>query len=63
VGKSYVRTKLTKLNQIKSFLDAHYYTPTPPSEILDPELAAERLAKAIQNEETICTWGDFDVDV
>ncbi len=46
----------------RAFLSPDDYTPCAPEELPDLEIAVERLVKAIQSGETICVWGDFDVD-
>ncbi len=46
----------------RAFLDPAAYTPAPPSDLPDMARAAARLAAAIEREEHICVWGDFDVD-
>ena len=55
-------------NNINNALDAHrfinpsLFTPTPSIELPDLDVAADRLIKAINNNELIGIWGDFDVD-
>ncbi|MCC6147919.1 MAG: single-stranded-DNA-specific exonuclease RecJ [Anaerolineaceae bacterium] len=46
----------------RSFLNPAAYTPTPPSELPDLELAASRILTAIQKGQPVGIWGDFDVD-
>jgi single-stranded-DNA-specific exonuclease len=46
----------------RAFLDPVAYTPSPPEELPGLVAAAERLQGAIRRNETICVWGDFDVD-
>jgi single-stranded-DNA-specific exonuclease len=62
VSETLARLGFTKLEAARAFLDPDYYTPAPPSDLPDMTRAAERLEKAIQRGETICVWGDFDVD-
>ena len=45
-----------------AFLDPRSYTPAPPEDLPDLEVACERIDRAIQNKERIWVWGDFDVD-
>jgi len=45
-----------------AFLDPDYYEPAPPTDLPNIVTAAERLEWAIRRGETICVWGDFDVD-
>jgi len=48
--------------QALAFLDPRHYTPTPPTELDDLGLAADRIERAIRKRERIGIWGDFDVD-
>jgi single-stranded-DNA-specific exonuclease len=45
-----------------AFLDPARYTPCPPGELPGLDRAAARLRQAIQAQEPVCVWGDFDVD-
>ncbi|MCJ7624564.1 MAG: single-stranded-DNA-specific exonuclease RecJ, partial [Anaerolineaceae bacterium] len=45
-----------------SFLDPDKYTPSDPKELPDLNLAADRIQNAIEKNELIGIWGDFDVD-
>lgn len=56
------RNQIHTVSQAKKFIDPQHYQPTSPSELPDLELAAERLIKAIHQNEMIGIWGDFDVD-
>ena len=47
---------------IRAFLDPDLYTPASPFDLTGMQTAVDRLAAAIQNGESICVWGDFDVD-
>jgi len=62
VAQTLVRRGLTDPKKIKAFLDPDYYSPAPPSDLPDLVRAAERLMHAIHEQESICVWGDFDVD-
>ena len=46
----------------RAFLDPDAYTPTPAAALPDMARAAGRLEEAILRGESICVWGDFDVD-
>ncbi len=46
----------------RAFLDPGAYTPHSPFELPGMQPAVERLEQALRREETICVWGDFDVD-
>lgn len=45
-----------------AFLDKSRYTPAPAGDLPDLHRAADRLDHAIQRDEQIGVWGDFDVD-
>ncbi|MBW6471653.1 MAG: single-stranded-DNA-specific exonuclease RecJ [Anaerolineaceae bacterium] len=44
------------------FINPSLYIPTSSAELPDLDIAAQRLLKAISNQELIGIWGDFDVD-
>jgi len=46
----------------RAFLDPSAYSTSPPEELPGLVEAAGRLQHAIRHKETICVWGDFDVD-
>ena len=48
--------------EAREFLNPGLYLPAPPAELIDLELAADRIQTAIQKHERIGIWGDFDVD-
>ncbi|NJN94846.1 MAG: single-stranded-DNA-specific exonuclease RecJ, partial [Anaerolineales bacterium] len=50
------------VEQARAFLDPAIYCPTPPEALPDLEQAVARLNRAIERRESICVWGDFDVD-
>jgi len=56
------RLGLTTEQQAIAFLDHTHYTPSPPSELTGLTEVADRVESAIHASETICVWGDFDVD-
>jgi len=62
VAKTLVRRGLTAVETARAFLDPDCYRPAPPTDLPNVTRAAERLEEAIRAEETICVWGDFDVD-
>jgi single-stranded-DNA-specific exonuclease len=53
---------ILKPDSARAFLDPNSYSPSLPEELPGLEEAANRLQKAIYRKETICVWGDFDVD-
>jgi single-stranded-DNA-specific exonuclease len=62
LAEALVRRGLADPVQLRGFLDPHHYTPTPPSDLTDLSLAADRLEHAIRHNQHIGVWGDFDVD-
>jgi single-stranded-DNA-specific exonuclease len=56
------RRGLTTLEAAQAFLDPDRYSPAPPTDLPDLEVAAERLYRAITRSEKIAVWGDFDAD-
>ena len=62
VTKTLAQRGFGDVDQARAFLDPDHYQPAPPTDLPDLEKAAERLEEAIQREEEICVWGDFDVD-
>lgn len=53
---------LTTKESVSAFLDPENYLPAAPEELPDMEKAVTRLWEALQNQEKIGVWGDFDVD-
>jgi single-stranded-DNA-specific exonuclease len=45
-----------------AFLDFHQYAPANPADFPDMSRAVGRILAALQRQETIGIWGDFDVD-
>jgi len=62
VTQTLARRGFTEVEAARAFLDPDCYQPAPPSDLPNSIRAAERLEKAIRKGETICVWGDFDVD-
>lgn len=50
------------LESARAFLDPASYTAASPFDLPDMSVAVERLQRAIQQQEPIRVWGDFDVD-
>jgi len=61
-AQALVRRGLTTLESARPFLDPTQYIPAPPAELPGLTTAAGRVADAIRSSESICVWGDFDVD-
>jgi single-stranded-DNA-specific exonuclease len=53
---------LADVEQARAFLDPTCYQPAPPEALPDMDKAVARLRQAIARNESICIWGDFDVD-
>ena len=62
VGEVLARRGFSDPQAAETFLDPDRYQPASPFELMGMPAAVERLEKAIQGGETICVWGDFDVD-
>jgi single-stranded-DNA-specific exonuclease len=62
VSKTLARRGFTEVETARAFLDPDCYQPAPPTDLPNMTEVADRLEKAIQQGETICVWGDFDVD-
>ncbi len=62
IAQTLVRRGIQDKATAQAFLDPSRYTPTSGREIPGLNLAVERINQAIQKKESICVWGDFDVD-
>jgi single-stranded-DNA-specific exonuclease len=62
VAAQLARRGITTPEAARRFLDPLYYAPASPAELPDMEQAVERIRRALQHQETILIWGDFDVD-
>ena len=62
VAKTLARRGFADVDAARAFLDPSCYRPAPPSDLPNLMKAAARLERAIRQGETICVWGDFDVD-
>ena len=62
VARTLTRRGFADVGVARAFLDPDRYRPAPPSDLPNLTRAVERLERAIQQGETICVWGDFDVD-
>jgi len=62
VTETLVRRGITDIDSAKAFLNPSFYTPASPYELPNMDKAVKRLLNAIEQKETICVWGDFDVD-
>jgi single-stranded-DNA-specific exonuclease len=57
-----VQRGVTTVDQARAFLDPAAYEPAPQAALPDLETAVDRLNQAIEQQELICVWGDFDAD-
>ena len=62
VAQTLVRRGFDGVEAARAFLDPDRYRPAPPVDQPNVTEAAARLERAIRRGETICVWGDFDVD-
>lgn len=62
LAKLLVRRGLKTAEMARTFLDAAQYKPTSPFELPNIERAIERIEKAIDGQEKITVYGDYDVD-
>jgi single-stranded-DNA-specific exonuclease len=62
VAEALVRRGFANLEAARGFLDPDHYRPASPFDLPNLARAIERLERAIRGRETICVWGDFDVD-
>jgi single-stranded-DNA-specific exonuclease len=62
LAESLARRGIKTAEEARAFLNHRAYLPSPPQEIPDLMLAADRLEEAIHRKEKIGVWGDFDVD-
>ncbi|HUW08911.1 MAG TPA: single-stranded-DNA-specific exonuclease RecJ, partial [Anaerolineae bacterium] len=62
VAQTLARRGFSDVAAARAFLDPDHYHPSPPYELPNMAAAVERLMAAIIGGETICVWGDFDVD-
>lgn len=62
VGQMLIRRRLDSPEAARAFLDPDLYSPSPASALPGMDAAVERISSAIRAKESICIWGDFDVD-
>jgi single-stranded-DNA-specific exonuclease len=62
VAQTLVRRGFTYPDTAKAFLNPHHSTSKNTFELPGMEAALDRVASAIRTRESICVWGDFDVD-
>lgn len=57
-----VRRGITDPNFARGYLFPEQYKPSPPTDFPGMDAAVDRILLAIQKDESVCIWGDFDVD-
>lgn len=62
VAELLARRGISDAAAARAFLDPHQYTPAPPEDLPGMEIACRRIEQAIERQERIWVWGDFDVD-
>ena len=62
VAEHLARKGIVAVAAAQRFMSAAAYRPAPAAELPDIERAVERLRRAIDAQERILIWGDFDVD-
>ncbi len=62
LASTMLRRGLTAPKEAAAFLDPSSYSPAAPGDLAGVPSAVERLLHAIRAQESICVWGDFDVD-
>ncbi|PKO23238.1 MAG: single-stranded-DNA-specific exonuclease RecJ [Chloroflexi bacterium HGW-Chloroflexi-1] len=62
VAEMLTRRGISEVAAAQAFLDPDHYTPAAPTDLPGMARAADRLERAIREDEPICVWGDFDVD-
>ena len=62
LAQALVRRNLCTASEVRGFLDPSYYRPTPSLELPGMAAAVQRLRAAIERQEAVLVWGDFDVD-
>lgn len=62
IARTLVRRGLTDPAAARAFLDPASYASSPASELPGMDQAVERILLAARSGESVCVWGDFDVD-
>lgn len=62
VARTLARRGIDSPDSAAAFLDPDRYIPADPFDLPDMDRAVEHLRRAITDRDTICVWGDFDVD-
>ncbi len=62
VAETLVRRGIATVEAARAFLDPAAYFPAPSTALPNLVHAVDRIEQAIRAGESICVWGDFDVD-
>src|SRR5690606_18685289 len=62
LAESLWRRGIQDIEAVRRFLNPDSYSPASPFDLPDMERGVDRIFAAIDRDETICVWGDFDVD-
>ena len=62
VAELLARKGIRTADKARAFLDPRVYQPASPHDLPDIDAAIRRLVRALQNQESVVIWGDFDVD-
>ena len=62
IAQTLVRRGITTPEAARAFLDPDSQSLSSPYELPNMEAAVGRILLAIRNKQSICVWGDFDVD-
>ncbi len=62
IAERLFRSGINEISTAKAFLNPELYQPTSPFELPDIDKAVARIRLAINQQELILIWGDFDVD-
>ena len=62
VAERLFRSGINEISTAKAFLESEFYQPASPFDLPDLEKAVTRIRLAINQQELILIWGDFDVD-
>jgi single-stranded-DNA-specific exonuclease len=62
VSRMLLRRGITTAEAARAFLDPQAYSPAPATDLPGLAKAVDHLEMAIRKPQSICVWGDFDVD-
>ena len=62
VAQALYRRGIQSIDAARAYLDPDCYAPAPADELPDFQAACDLLIKALQGQDLILIWGDFDVD-